>query len=58
VDEVLVCVLPVLRGDGVPLSTSGLGTIELAPFSTTQSGSVTMLRHRVRKQSTEPPVDA
>lgn len=57
VDEVLVYVLPVLRGDGVSLSTSGLGTIELEPFSTTQSGPVTMLRYRVRKQSTEPRVD-
>jgi hypothetical protein len=54
---VLVYVLPV-RGDGVSVSTSGLGTIELQPFSSTQSGPVTMLRYRVRKQSTEPPGDA
>lgn len=49
VDEVLVYVLPVLLGDGVRFSTSGLGTIDLEPFSNTQSGPVTMLRFRVRK---------
>jgi len=49
VDEVLVYVLPVLLGDGVPFSTSGLGRIDLEPFSNTQSGPVTMLRFRVRK---------
>jgi dihydrofolate reductase len=49
VDEVLVYVLPVLLGDGVRFSTSGLGRIDLEPFSNTQSGAVTMLRFRVRK---------
>jgi dihydrofolate reductase len=49
VDEVLVYVLPVLLGDGVCFSTSGLGRIDLEPFSNTQSGPVTMLRFRVRK---------
>jgi dihydrofolate reductase len=49
VDEVLVYVLPVLLGDGVRFSTSGLGRIDLEPFSNTQSGPVTMLRFRVRK---------
>jgi dihydrofolate reductase len=49
VDEVLVYVLPVLLGDGVRFSTPGLGRIDLEPFSTTQSGPVTMLRFRVRK---------
>jgi len=49
VDEVLVYVLPVLLGDGVPFSTSGLGRIDLEPFSNEQSGPVTMLRFRVRK---------
>src|SRR5918997_980601 len=51
VDEVLVYVLPVLFGDGVRFSTSGLGRIDLEPFSTTQSGPVTMLRFRVRKKA-------
>ncbi len=49
VDEVLVYVLPVLLGDGVRFSTSGLGRIDLEPFDNTQSGPVTMLRFRVRK---------
>jgi len=49
VDEVLVYVLPVLKGDGVHISASGLGRIDLEPFSTTQSGPVTMLRYRVRR---------
>lgn len=48
VDEVLVYVLPVLLGDGVRFSTPGLGRVELEPYSTTQSGAVTMLRFRVR----------
>lgn len=49
VDEILVYVLPVLLGDGVRFSTSGLGRIDLEPFGNTQSGPVTMLRFRVRK---------
>ncbi len=49
VDEVLVYVMPVLLGDGVRFSTSGLGRIDLEPFSNTQSGPVTMLRFSVRK---------
>src|SRR3954454_17555218 len=49
VDEVLVYLLPVLIGDGVRFSTSGLGRIDLEPFSNTQSGRVTMLRFRVQK---------
>ena len=50
VDEILVYVLPVLLGDGVRFSTSGLGRIDLEPLSNTQSGAVTMLRFRVRKR--------
>jgi dihydrofolate reductase len=50
VDEVLVYVLPVLLGDGVRFSTSGLGRIDLEPFSNQQSGPVTMLRFRVRRE--------
>jgi dihydrofolate reductase len=49
VDEVLVYVLPVLLGDGVRFSTSGLGRIDLEPFGNAQAGAVTMLRFRVRK---------
>ena len=51
VDEVLVYVLPVLLGDGVSFSTSGLGRIDLEPVSNSQSGPVTMLRFRVRKST-------
>jgi len=46
--DLAVYVLPVLLGDGVHFSTPGLGRIDLEPFSTTQSGPVTMLRFRVR----------
>ncbi|ANZ37445.1 deaminase [Lentzea guizhouensis] len=51
VDEVLVYVLPVLFGDGVRFSTPELGRVDLEPFATTQSGPITMLRFRVRKES-------
>ncbi|HEY0237919.1 MAG TPA: dihydrofolate reductase family protein [Friedmanniella sp.] len=49
VDEVLVYVLPVLLGDGVRLSTPGLGRVDLEPFETRRSGAVTLLRFRVRR---------
>ena len=49
VDEVLVYVLPVLLGDGVRFSTSGLGRIDLEPFHQEQAGAVTMLRFRVKR---------
>ena len=51
VDEILVWVLPVLLGDGVPFSASGIGTIDLEPLSSTRAGSVTALRFRVRNES-------
>jgi dihydrofolate reductase len=51
VDEILVYVLPVLLGDGVRLSSPDLGRIDLEPVSSTRSGAVTILRFRVRKQS-------
>ena len=49
VDEILVYVLPVLLGDGVRFSPPSLNRIDLEPFSSTQSGAITMLRFRVRK---------
>ena len=55
VDEVLVYVLPVLLGDGVRFSTSGLGRVNLEPISNTQSGPVTMLRFHVRKKVPPAP---
>ena len=51
VDEILVYVLPVLLGDGIRFSSPGLGRIDLEPVSSTRSGAVTILRFRVRKQS-------
>lgn len=48
VDEILVHVLPVLLGGGIPFSSPGLGRIDLEPISTERSGSVTTLRFRVR----------
>jgi dihydrofolate reductase len=49
VDEILVYVLPVLLGDGVRFSPTGLPRIDLEPVSGTRSGAVTILRFRVRK---------
>ena len=49
VDEILVYVLPVLLGDGIRFSPPGLPRIDLEPVSTTRSGTVTILRFRVRK---------
>jgi len=51
VDEILVYVLPVLLGDGIRFSSPGLARIDLEPLASTRSGAVTILRFRVRKQS-------
>jgi dihydrofolate reductase len=51
VDEVLVYVLPVLLGDGIPFSSPGLTRTELEPVSSAPSGEATMLRFRVRPRS-------
>jgi dihydrofolate reductase len=51
VDEILVYVLPVLLGNGIRFSSPGLGRVDLEPVSSTRSGAVTILRFRVRKQS-------
>ncbi len=49
VDEFLLMVLPVLLGDGTPLYSPGeLARVELEPVSSHLSGSVTVLRYRVR----------
>jgi dihydrofolate reductase len=50
VDELLVYVLPVLLGDGIPMSAPGLSRTELEPVSTKRSGDATILRFRVRRQ--------
>jgi dihydrofolate reductase len=49
VDEILVYVLPVLLGDGVPFSAPGLERVELEPISGARSGDATILRFRVRR---------
>lgn len=51
VDEILVYVLPVLLGDGIRFSSPGLARIDLEPLDSTRSGAVTILRFRVREQS-------
>ena len=52
VDEIQVYVLPVLLGDGIRFySSPGLARIDLEPLGSTRSGAVTILRFRVRKQS-------
>jgi len=52
VDEILVYVLPVLLGDGTRFySSPGLARIDLEPLGSTRSGAVTILRFRVREQS-------
>jgi dihydrofolate reductase len=46
VDEILVYLLPVLLGDGIPFSAPRLPTIDLEPLSSNRSGAVTILRFR------------
>jgi dihydrofolate reductase len=49
VDEFLLMVLPVLLGDGTPLYSPGEpARVELEHVSSHASGSVTILRYRVR----------
>jgi dihydrofolate reductase len=49
VDELLVYVLPVLLGDGIPFSPPGLARVDLEPVSSVRSGDATILRFRVRR---------
>ena len=51
VDEILVYLLPVVLGDGIPFSAAGSVTVDLDPISSKRSGDATILRFRVRKQS-------
>ena len=48
VDEVLVYVLPVLLGDGIPFSSKGAPRTDLEPIGSRRSGDATILRFRVR----------
>ena len=50
VDEILVYVLPVLLGDGVPFSAPGLPRTDLEPISGKRSGDASMLRFRVLRK--------
>ena len=58
VDEILVYLLPVVLGDGIPFSPAGSVKVDLDPISSKQSGAVTILRFRVRRQGAadEQPV--
>ena len=49
VDEILVYVLPVLLGDGIPFSPPGFARTDLEPISSTRSRDATILRFRVRQ---------
>ena len=49
VDEVLVYVLPLIAGDGIPFSSPGLERVDLEPVSSKRSKDVTLLRFRVPK---------
>ncbi len=49
VDEILVYILPVVLGEGVPFSPAGSARVDLQPISATRSGAVTILRFRVDK---------
>jgi dihydrofolate reductase len=51
VDEILVYVLPMLAGGGIPISSPGLARVDLEPVSSKRSGAVTILRYRVQKPS-------
>jgi dihydrofolate reductase len=47
VDEILVYLLPVVLGDGIPFSPPGSARVDLEPISSTRSGAVSILRFRV-----------
>lgn len=49
VDEMLVYVLPLLLGDGIPFSAPRLTRIGLEPIESRRSGDATILRFRVSK---------
>lgn len=51
VDEILVYVLPLLLGDGIPFSPPGAARVDLEPLSSMRSGDATILRFRVRKDT-------
>jgi len=46
VDEILIYLVPVLLGDGIPFSAPGLPRIDLEPLGSKRSGTATMMRFR------------
>ncbi len=48
VDEILVYLMPVVLGGGVPFSPAGSVKVDLDPIASKQTGAVTILRFRVR----------
>ena len=51
VDEILVYVLPLLLGNGIPFSSPSSTRTDLEPLSSTRSRDATILRFRVRKDA-------
>jgi dihydrofolate reductase len=49
VDEILVYLVPVVLGGGVPFSPAGSAKVHLDLIDSTQWGGTTVLRYRVRK---------
>jgi dihydrofolate reductase len=49
VDEILVYLLPVVLGDGIPFSPAGSVRVDLDPIGSRRSGAATILRFRVRR---------
>lgn len=49
VDEILVYLLPVVLGNGIPFSPAGSVRVDLDPISSTRSGAATILRYRARR---------
>ncbi len=49
VDEILVYLVPVVLGAGIPFSPAGSARVDLEPISNVRSGAVSILRFRVRK---------
>lgn len=50
VDEILVYLLPVVLGAGIPFSPAGSATVDLEPIDSRRAGAATILRFRVRRQ--------
>jgi len=49
VDEILVYLLPVVLGSGVPFSPAGSVTVALEPVASERSGAATILRFKVSR---------